>query len=114
MLPNEDCTPYRSPRLARTVRPQFVAGAAACAIFRRGECSLKGIAARFARVKERLAFGKSRRRALPRGDQGRWKTWAGRPDTLATLLRASHGRLPELLPIKWGRMAASPFLSLIH
>src|ERR1035437_4716524 len=82
---------------------------AACAIFRRGECSVKGIPARFAPVKERLTFGKSRRRALPRGDQGIWKTWAGRPDTLATLLRASHGRLPELLPIKWGRMAASPF-----
>src|ERR1035437_4784210 len=91
MLPNEDCTPYRSPRPARIVRPPFVAGAATCAIFRRGECILKRIPARFAPVKERLAFGRSRRRALPRGDQGRWKTWAGRPDTLATLLRARHG-----------------------
>jgi uncharacterized protein (DUF2252 family) len=35
--------------------------------------------------------------------------WAGRPDTLATLLKASHGRVPQLLPIKWGRMASSPF-----
>jgi uncharacterized protein (DUF2252 family) len=70
---------------------------------------LKGIPARFAPVKERLAFGKSRRGALPRGDQGKWRTWTGRPDILATLLKASHGRLPELLPIKWGRMAASPF-----
>ncbi|HXJ81040.1 MAG TPA: DUF2252 domain-containing protein [Candidatus Methylomirabilis sp.] len=65
--------------------------------------------ARFASVEERHAFGKSLRRALPRGDQGRWTTWAGRRDPLATLLEASHGRLPELLPIKWGRMAASPF-----
>jgi len=65
--------------------------------------------ARFASVEERSAFGKSRRRALPRSDQGRWTTWSGRPETLATLLEASHGRLPELLPIKWGRMAASPF-----
>ncbi len=46
---------------------------------------------------------------LPRGDQGKWKPWAGRPEILATLLKASQGRLPELLPIKWGRMAASPF-----
>src|SRR5664279_4405333 len=35
--------------------------------------------------------------------------WAERPDPLATLLEASRGRLPELLPIRWGRMAASPF-----
>ncbi len=65
--------------------------------------------ARFAPVQERLGFGKSRRRAMSRSQQGKWKPWAGRPDTLATLLQASRGRLPELLPIKWGRMAASPF-----
>ena len=35
--------------------------------------------------------------------------WAERPDPLATLLEASRGRLPDLLPIRWGRMAASPF-----
>jgi uncharacterized protein (DUF2252 family) len=70
---------------------------------------LKGTPARFAPVKERLAFGKGRRRVLPRTDQGRLKEWAGRPDLLGTLLKASRGRLPELLPIKWGRMAASPF-----
>jgi uncharacterized protein (DUF2252 family) len=70
---------------------------------------LKGVPARYALVKERLAFGKGRRRGLPRTDQGALKAWAGRPDPLATLLNASRGRLPELLPIKWGRMAASPF-----
>ncbi len=46
---------------------------------------------------------------LPRTDQGKSKAWDGRPEPLATLLKASRGRLPELLPIKWGRMAASPF-----
>jgi uncharacterized protein (DUF2252 family) len=70
---------------------------------------LKGTPARFAPARERLAFGKGRRRLLRRTDQGRLKEWAGRPDPLATLLKASRGRLPELLPIKWGRMAASPF-----
>ncbi len=70
---------------------------------------MKGTPARYAPVEERLAFGKSRRRVLPRTDQGRSKEWAGRPDPLATLLKASRGRLPDLLPIKWGRMAASPF-----
>jgi uncharacterized protein (DUF2252 family) len=71
--------------------------------------TVKGTPARFDPVEERLAFGKSRRRALPRADQGKWKAWAGRKDVLETLLAASRGRLPELLPIKWGRMAASPF-----
>jgi uncharacterized protein (DUF2252 family) len=70
---------------------------------------LKGIPARFAPVGERLAFGKSRRRTLPRSAQGDWKPRAGRPELVATLLKANHGRLAELLPIKWGRMAASPF-----
>jgi len=70
---------------------------------------LKGVPARYAPVKERLAFGKGRRRAVPRTEQGVLKEWAGRPDPLAVLLKASRGRLPELLPIKWGRMAASPF-----
>ena len=70
---------------------------------------MKGVPARFAPLNERLAYGKSRRRALPRTGQGVLKAWAGRPDPLVTLLKASRGRLEELLPIKWGRMAASPF-----
>ena len=64
---------------------------------------------RFAPLSERMAWGKSRRKALPRAAQGAWKAERTRPDPVAVLLAASRGRVPELLPIKWGRMAASPF-----
>lgn len=64
---------------------------------------------RWAPRAEREAWGKSRREHLPRADQARWTPASDRDDPLE-LLRASHaGRLPGLLPIKWGRMAASPF-----
>ena len=42
-------------------------------------------------------------------DQCHWKPPRSRPDPVELLVRASRDRLPELLPIKWARMAASPF-----
>lgn len=64
---------------------------------------------RWAPRAEREAWGKSRREALPRAAQAEWKPASDRPDPL-DVLRASHaGRLRDLVPIKWGRMAASPF-----
>lgn len=64
---------------------------------------------RWAPRAEREAWGKSRRVAVPRAAQAAWQPAPDREDPLETL-RASHaGRLPGLVPIKWGRMAASPF-----
>jgi uncharacterized protein (DUF2252 family) len=57
---------------------------------------------------ERRALGRSRRNVLRRVDQCEWKAWRGR-DVVALLRAAEAGRKPELLPIKYGRMAASPF-----
>jgi uncharacterized protein (DUF2252 family) len=46
---------------------------------------------------------------VPRAEQGRWTPPSDRPDPIE-LLRASHrGRVADLLPIKYGRMIASPF-----
>ena len=45
---------------------------------------------------------------MPRVDQGIFQT-ARRSDPIELLLAANKGRVQELLPIKWGRMAASPF-----
>ena len=64
---------------------------------------------RFAPLSKRIAFGRSRRRQLPRAGQGRWKPSSGRPDPIELLNEAHEGRIQSLLPIKWGRMAASPF-----
>ena len=64
---------------------------------------------RFAPLAERLAWGKSRRKALSRVAQAEWRARPSRPDPVDVLVAANRDRLPELLPIKWGRMAASPF-----
>lgn len=58
---------------------------------------------------ERRAWGKSRREIVGRVDQGRWSPAKARDDVVAQIEAASAGRLPTLLPIKYGRMAASPF-----
>jgi uncharacterized protein (DUF2252 family) len=65
--------------------------------------------ARLADIAERRDYGKSRRQVLHRVDQCHWKPPKTRPDPVELLVAASRDRLPELLPIKWARMVASPF-----
>ena len=60
-------------------------------------------------LEERHAHGRALRKRLARAMHGRWKPAPGRADPLEILRRAEQGRLPDLLPIKHGRMAASPF-----
>jgi len=67
------------------------------------------INAPLADVQVRREQGKSRRQVLHRVDQCHWKPPRTRQDPVDLLVDASRDRLPELLPIKWARMAASPF-----
>jgi len=60
----------------------------------------------------RRAMGKMRREDVPRGSHGDWQPAAGRADPLALLQAQDEGRLQDLLPIKYGRMAHSPFAFL--
>lgn len=60
-------------------------------------------------LKERLALGKKLRRKIGRNRQADWSPKAGRKDPVATIMAANNNRLQSLLPIKMGRMAASPF-----
>src|SRR5208282_4539644 len=60
-------------------------------------------------IAARRDYGKSRRQVLHRADQCQWKRAKARPDPVELLIDASRDRLPEILPIKWARMAASPF-----
>ncbi len=57
----------------------------------------------------RRADGVSCRRIVKRSAHGTWSPAANRPDPVQTLISANAGRLSDVLPIKWGRMAASPF-----
>ncbi|OKH99967.1 hypothetical protein A6A06_23365 [Streptomyces sp. CB02923] len=58
------------------------------------------------------AVGKALRERTPRSAQGRFTPEAGRPDAVTSVEESNAGRLPELVPIRVGRMAAGPFAFL--
>jgi uncharacterized protein (DUF2252 family) len=60
-------------------------------------------------VEERVARGKAARDAAPRSSHGSWSPAQDRPEAVALLEEQARGRLPELLPIRYGRMLVSPF-----
>jgi len=60
-------------------------------------------------VAERAATGKQARAASPRSSHGGWEPAADRPDPIGLLQAQAASRVPELVPIRHGRMAASPF-----
>ncbi len=60
-------------------------------------------------AREHYALGKAARDAVPRKAQADWRPPANRPDPIAQLKAQDAGRLPELVPIRWGRMSVSPF-----
>ncbi|MFE7192234.1 DUF2252 domain-containing protein [Kitasatospora sp. NPDC057541] len=61
---------------------------------------------------ERRRRGRAARELIPRSAHGRWIPAADRPDPLAVLARQAEDRLPDLTPIRYGRMADSPFAYL--
>lgn len=58
---------------------------------------------------ERMSAGKALRQSVPRGSHGEWAAAADRPNPIEVLRDSDRGRLPELLPIRYGRMRQSPF-----
>ena len=58
---------------------------------------------------EAYALGRKLREACPRSSHADWKAARDRPDPVDLVLRAEKGRLTELLPLRHGRMARSPF-----
>ena len=58
---------------------------------------------------ERAAAGKAARAELPRSAHGEWEPSADRPDPVDLLEEQSSSRVPELVPIRYGRMLVSPF-----
>ena len=66
-------------------------------------------AAPHATPEERAALGKEMRRSSPRSGHTAYKPSPDRPDPLAILEAQSAARVPELVPIRYGRMMESPF-----
>jgi uncharacterized protein (DUF2252 family) len=60
-------------------------------------------------VAERSAQGQALRKQAPRAHHAAWKKAAHRADPLEILRSEDAGRMPELVPIRYGRMLASPF-----
>jgi uncharacterized protein (DUF2252 family) len=60
-------------------------------------------------VAERMARGKAARAEVPRSAHGVFEMSASRPDPVALLEEQAVTRVPELVPIRYGRMLVSPF-----
>jgi uncharacterized protein (DUF2252 family) len=64
---------------------------------------------RFATLEERLEAGRARRKQVPRSSQAVWLPPRNRPDPVELLDGQNATRVPELVPIRWGRMLESAF-----
>jgi len=61
---------------------------------------------------QRLAEGKALRDTVPRKAHSIWKKPTNRRHPIDVLKSSNRGRLPELVPVRYGRMLASPFTFL--
>ena len=64
---------------------------------------------RFHTPDERRAEGKALRDAVSRTAHAGWEPSEGRRDPVEILIESNAGRLPDLVPIRFGRMLQSPF-----
>ena len=60
-------------------------------------------------VHERVARGRAARAQVPRSAHAEFDAGPDRPDPVALLERQAETRVPELVPIRYGRMLTSPF-----
>jgi uncharacterized protein (DUF2252 family) len=60
-------------------------------------------------VAERIAQGKAARADVPRRVHAEWEPAPGRRDPVELLEEQARTRVPELVPIRYGRMLVSPF-----
>ena len=60
-------------------------------------------------VAERVEIGKAARKQAPRAVHAEFEPSPGRPDPIALLEGQAETRVPELVPIRYGRMLVSPF-----
>jgi len=69
----------------------------------------RAAARRYLSPAQRAALGKACRGDVPRSRHAHWDAPSDRPDPIALLEEQAAGRIPELVPIRYARMAASPF-----
>ncbi len=60
----------------------------------------------------RVETGAKLRSGNPREAHGHWRPEYDRPDPIDLVMASNQGRVPELIPLRMARMAASPFAFL--
>ena len=63
-------------------------------------------------IEKRLEIGKTLRESVPRESHGEWNAPSNRRDPIEILIESNAGRMQDLIPIRHGRMALSPFTFL--
>jgi uncharacterized protein (DUF2252 family) len=58
---------------------------------------------------DRYRIGRELRHQVPRRSLGEWSADRGRPDPVQLIIESHDGRLEWLIPVRVGRMAASPY-----
>jgi uncharacterized protein (DUF2252 family) len=58
---------------------------------------------------ERYRMGRELRRQVPRHSLGEWSSSASRPDPVQLIIESHQGRLEWLVPVRVGRMTATPY-----
>ena len=58
---------------------------------------------------QRFALGRQLRQDLPRTSLGKWRPDKRRLDPIAQIVQSHDGRIASLIPVRVGRMAASPY-----
>src|SRR5215472_2081415 len=59
--------------------------------------------------RDRYQIGKRLRRQVPRSSLGKWSADRGRPDPVQLIIESHDGRLDWLVPVRVGRMTATPY-----
>jgi uncharacterized protein (DUF2252 family) len=70
---------------------------------------LKSLSKKIPDADEMRRYGRSRREVVSRPAQGEWSAKRRQFDPIELIMASNRGRVPRLVPIKMGRMAASPF-----
>src|SRR5215212_1869733 len=68
-----------------------------------------GAAQEAASYQQRHERGRAARQVVPRGSHAEWEPAPDRPDPVDLLEAQARDRIPDLLPIRYSRMMASPF-----
>lgn len=74
-----------------------------------GALVIRGSASGYLGAQERAELGKSLRSKVPRASHAELPSAGDRPDPVALLAEQAVTRVPELVPIRYGRMLHSPF-----